>query len=545
MPNLPTPQEIFQSNDKQLILSLLTFVRTDSVELVVEKFNLWVRFFFPKFLYDQETGKYCDDAPAHRDIDTYNAKTYLGQIKSFTNIGYRGLAKTTRTKLFFAFCISSDREHYRRYMKVLAEDGGNSKQTVTDIYNLLIDDVPLEGRTDTFISFYPEIFAKVDRKKREETMESFTTTTGVKLMADTVGTAQRGQLQQEARPDLIWFDDFETKNVLRSAVKMKQIWDNMEEAKNGLSKNGGLLYTCNYLSERGNVHKLVMKDTAMTPVLVTPIWVNRVPTWNRYSVADVERIEKDAEDFAGEYLCKPSASRDILFDRDRIDAMPKVAPLKIIAGLNLYKKYDASHRYGIGSDVGGGVGLDSSTSITIDFGVIPAQVTATFYDNEVKPDTFGDELCRHGEEFGKPIIGVENNKFDMAIGRLKQIYPIDKIYKTQPDEDKVIMGGRKVLPTYGWNTNALTKPKMIYALAKAVNDGLLMLNDAALIAECRSYTRNDLMDADPDVRLSTRHFDLLMGAAIAWQMNNFATMVPKVEIAPEEEEKPRYSDIGI
>lgn len=537
MPTQPLHQ-IFQSNDTQQILSLLTFDgRTETPERLVYRFNLWLRHFFPKFLIDQDTGRYCEDADFHKQIDLFNAKAYLGAIKSFTDIAFRGAAKTTRTKLFFAYCILNDRAHYRRYMKILAEDGNNSKQSVTDIYNLLVD--------EKLDKFYPEVFAKNDRKKREERMESFTTATGVKLMADTVGSGQRGQLQDEARPDLIWCDDFENRNVLRSAVKMKQIWDNMEEAKNGLSKNGALIYTCNYLSERGNVHKLVIKDSPHSPVLIVPIEKDGKPTWNRYSQGDIDRIRQDAEDFEGEYLCKPSASKDVLFDRTRMDAMLRLDPIRNVAGLRIYKKFDASHRYGIGSDVGGGVGLDSSTSVTIDFDTMPAQVVAAFDDNEVKPDTFGDELNRHGEEFGRPIIGVENNKFDMSIGRLKQIYPHGKIYKTQPPDDKVNKNGMKPLPTYGWTTNALTKPKMIYALAKAVNDGLLVLNDKGLIAECRSYTRNDLMDADPDPRLSTRHFDLLMAAAIAWQMKDFAVPPPPPTPPEPEEEKPIYSDIGV
>lgn len=541
MATLPLPQ-LLQSNDKQAVRSVFAFDgRTETLEHVVQRFNVWLRFFFPKFLHDQDTGAYCEDAPFHKRIDSENARVYLGQIKTFTNIAFRGAAKTTRTKLFIAFCISSDVSHFRKYLKILAEDGNNSKQSVTDIYNLLVD--------EKLSSYYPEIFAKTDHKKREERMESFTTTTGVKLMADTVGSGQRGQLQDESRPDLVWFDDFETRNILRSGVKMKQIWDNMEEAKNGLSKSGGCIYTCNYLSERGNVHKLVMKDSPSSPVLIVPLVENGVPTWSRYSQGDVDRIKRDAEDFEGEYLCKPSASKDVLFDRERIDAMLARANgremPKEVAGLKLWKKFDASHRYGFGSDVGGGVGLDHSTSVGMDFDVIPAQVVSTFADNEIKPDTFGDELKRHGEEFGKPIIGVENNKFDMSIGRLKQIYPLDKIYKTQPDEDKVDKNGRKPLPTYGWNTNALTKPKMIYALAKAVNDGMLELNDPDLIKECRSYTRNDLMDADPDPRLSTRHFDLLMGAAIAWQMKDFAVAPKKEIVIEEEDEKPRYPDIGV
>ena len=45
-------------------------------------------------------------------------------------------------------------------------------------------------------------------------MDSFTTATGVKVKAGTVGMEQRGQIQEEARPDYIYFDDFETRKTL-------------------------------------------------------------------------------------------------------------------------------------------------------------------------------------------------------------------------------------------------------------------------------------------------------------------------------------------
>ena len=64
-------------------------------------------------------------------------------------------------------------------------------------------------------------FEKSD-EKREQTMGSFTTTfSGVKVRAGTVGVEQRGQIhgdEESARPDFIWFDDFETRKSLRSAV---------------------------------------------------------------------------------------------------------------------------------------------------------------------------------------------------------------------------------------------------------------------------------------------------------------------------------------
>ena len=125
--------------------------------------------------------------------------------------------------------------------------------------------------------YYPEIFERRDNLKREETMASFTTATGVKITAGTVGTEQRGQLQDDARPDFILFEDFETRKTLRSAVETKSIWDNMEEARTGLSKDGGAIYNCNYLSERGNVHRLVEKTAENKQVLITPIYTQQSP----------------------------------------------------------------------------------------------------------------------------------------------------------------------------------------------------------------------------------------------------------------------------
>lgn len=524
--------QILQGNNRDELLALFSFKDSHSTELIVLKFNLWVRKYFPKFFSS-------DDSDAHKEIDTYNTKVFRGDIKTFTNIGFRGLAKTTRTKLFFAFWIANDRDHSRKYLKILSKDLTNSKQSVTDIYNLLIE--------PTIVEMYPDIFKKTEYK-REEKMESFTTATGIKLTAKTVGTDQKGQLQEEARPDVIWFDDFETVKTLRSAVETNAIWLNMDEALQGLAKDGGAIYTCNYTSERGNVHKLVEGKNERNIVMITPIIRDGKPTWPaRYTVEEIKHIESEALDYAGDYLCKPSASKDILFSREKIDAMIKREPISTIAGFRKYFKYDASHRYGSGADVAGGVGLDSSTNVIIDFSTMPAQVVAAFDDNEVKPDTFGDELDRQNADFGKPIVGVENNKFDMAIGRLKQIYPLDRIYKTQPPEDKVDSNGRKPLPTYGWGTNALTKPKMIFGLAKAVNDGLLELCDKRLIAEARSYTRNDLMDTEVDVRLTTRHFDLLVAAAIAWQMKDFATVAQQkdTDISHLYTGEPMFSDIGI
>lgn len=431
-------------------------------------------------------------------------------MKSFVDIAFRGGAKTARTKLFVAFAIANDIGHHRKYLKVLSEDGVNSKQIVTDVYNIFVN---IRVR-----KHYPEIFEKTTAK-REETMGSFTTSTGVKMFAGTVGTDQRGALQDESRPDFIWFEDFENRKTLRSAVITKAIWDNMEEARTSLSVDGGCIYTCNYISESGNVHKLVIKKSETKRMIIVPIITkDGIITWaDNYTLDDIEKMKVDDEDFEGERLCEPSASADIIFDRAKLIAMPILQPIDIDIGFKIFKKWNPEHCYGSGHDIAGGVGLDSSTSVFIDFSLSPAEVVATFKTNTIKPAEFGEEVYRQGSMFGKPLTGVENNYGTEAILRLRQLGA--KLYGTIPKDSKINLNS---ITELGWNTNAGTKPKMLFALAHAVKKELLILNDEDLINELKGFTRNDLMDRPIDPRLTTRHFDLLMACAIAWQMKDYA-----------------------
>lgn len=495
-------QRILISGDLVQKRSIFSFVRDDPIERVVFKFNLWARYCFPKYFSSQ-------DAPFHSDIDRYNYTIYRGDLNSFVDIAFRGAAKTARTKLMVAYWITNDLDHYRKYIKVLAEDGANSQQIVTDIYNMMV--------STKVSAMYPDVLEKTIAK-REETMGSFTTATGVKVVSGIVGADQRGAIQEESRPDVIWFEDFENRKTLRSARKTIAVWDNMEEARNSLAKGGGAIYTCNYISEQGNVHKLVTKSSPSKKVLIVPIENERhEPTWNRYSKEEIAQMRIDDDDFEGEKLCKPSASKDVMYDRDVLDEMKVLIPIKESNGFRIYKSFNPSHRYAGGADISGGVGLDSSASVFVDFDTIPAQVVGVFDNNMIKPETFGDELNREADLFGRCLIAPERNYGTEAILRLKQLDA--NLYCLQSKDSKIETGRAT---EYGWQTNALTKPKMLFALGKAIEDGLIALNDERLIAECKSYTRNDLLENIKDPRLTTRHFDLLMACAIAWQMKDFA-----------------------
>lgn len=486
---------------------LFSFTISDNSERIYKKFTLFTRYFYPKFFKSK-------DAPFHKEMVMRMITMYQGQQDEFLNIGFRGCSKTTFTKLFLVFIIANDTQRTRKYIKILSSDLKNSKQIVTDIYNMLVG--------ESIMAHYPELFEKTEQK-RQETMDIIDFATGVKVVAGTVGQVQRGNVQgseEASRPDILVFDDIETRDSLRSAVKSRAIWDSMQEAIDGLAVGGLTIFLANYVSERGNVHRLVER---VKNKLIIPIVDDKgEPTWGRYSKDQIEVMKAKADDWEGEYMCRPSASKDVLVSREELEKQLAIEPIKLVAGFKLFKEYNPSHRIGAGHDIALGVGLDSSTSVFIDFSTVPFQVVGTYYNNEIKPDEFGDEIARQGRMFGECLLAPEKNNAGVAtIGRLKQIYPFNRIHATRKSQDKIT---EPTLSELGWDTNSMTKSKMFNDLAEALESGYLALNDENLIREAKSYTRNDLLDREADVRLVTRHFDLLTACAIAYQMKDFAVV---------------------
>lgn len=518
-------QEILKRGDKQELRALFQFADQDN-KTVLFKFNLWGRYFFPQYFEDE-------DAPFHTEITEGNLDAYKGNIDYFVDVAFRGAGKDVKTKLFIVFCILNDKQITKKYYKVLTEDTQNAKQIVTDLYNMLV--------SPNIIQLYPNTFGK-SIFKREETMSSFTTAKGIKVISDTVGTEQRGAIQEENRPDFIWFNDFESRKTLRSITISKSIRDNMEEARTSLQKGGCCVYTCNYISEMGNVHLLLTEKLSdRKRILIVPILDKEGnSTWARYSQEDIEQMKVDDDDFNGERMCKPDASKDIYFNREILDNMTIRQPEEEIAGFKIYYKYDPSHRYAGGHDIAGGVGLDSSTSVFMDFSTIPARVVGVFASNTVLPEAFGDEIYAEAKYFGGCLVAPENNKFDQTILKAKQLGA--NIYKTKKGQTLKTLTMSNPMLIYGWSTNSLTKSKMMADFRKAVNDGLIDLSDKDLIQEVKSYTRNDLIDKSPDprdVQNATRHFDLLTAAAICWQMKDNAEIpyvpVPQHPVYQEQE----------
>ena len=516
------------SEEIGVMRSFYAFNSMDSDERVLKRFNFWWR----RFFWD---GSEAEEAACHHEIDCNNLAVWRRTGYTYLNKASRGIGKTVRTKYLFAFCICNDLDKSKDFIKVMCENPDGATRITTDIYNAFI----------TVSNYYPHLLKKGSKKKKnkEDDFDVYDEDGKVlcKILADGIRGSKRGDVAEKKRPQLLWFDDFETRVTLRSAVITKSIMDTMDEAVGGVDDaNFGLIYTCNYLDEKGIVHQLTQRGKtddkcleSETPIATDIVWAGKPgkskildckPTWSqRYTTQMIEEIRAKTDYFMGERLCDPTASEGILFDRDRINNMPKINPIKEINGLRMYREYKPDHAYGIGADVAGGVGLDSSAAETVDFSVYPAEHVASYESNTITPEPFGAELVSQGERWGNAILGIENNMYDSCISSVRNL-KYTNIYKTQASEKNVKKGRES---TYGYNTNRATKPRMLLDLQKAVEDGHLIIFDEAMKSELKAYTRDDLMNTDKDVRLVTKHWDKVMALAIAWQMKNFAKIKKK------------------
>jgi intein/homing endonuclease len=285
-------------------LELYNFNISDTDDKIAKKFRIWGRALFPRYFSHRES-------PDHKIMVLNYVKSYKGAVNGI-EIAFRGFGKTSILKLFIAFVLLNDKDRFRRYLKILARDLKNSKQMVTDVYNLMVEVVDLYGNQ----------FEKEGDMKREETMGSFTTKGGQKLTAGTVGVQQRGHLQDAFRPDWIIFEDVEDRESVSSIAITESVIGRCDEAITGLSFNGSYQVNANYISDAGTVQWFLNKKGINAHI--TPIVRGDIPTWDRYTPEHIQKLKDDAEDWAGDFLCvKPDT--EILTD----NGYKKISDIKI------------------------------------------------------------------------------------------------------------------------------------------------------------------------------------------------------------------------
>lgn len=222
-------------------------------------------------------------------------------------------------------------------------------------------------------------------------------------------------------------------------------------------------------------------------------------------------LNKDWQALKTEYPTTPfeafESSGNKLFDAVKV-SLTKIENGERQGDWIFYEPPKLGHRYAIGADVGEGVGRDSSAATLWDFTPIKPRVAAEYKNNKVPPDLFAYELKTAGERYYNALIAVErNNHGHTTLSKLREIYPERQIYKD--DKDK-----------FGWDTNLVTKPKMMYDFSTAINNEWVEIPSKVIQSEARRYDKEHLRMKKGDD--TTQHYDLLIATAIGFQMKDFA-----------------------
>jgi hypothetical protein len=232
-------------------------------------------------------------------------------------------------------------------------------------------------------------------------------------------------------------------------------------------------------------------------------------------------LNKNWHSLRKEYPTTPDeafqSSGNKLFDIDKINQMP-IEEGEQVGDWVYYEKWDRRGRYVLASDVAEGVGQDSSTCVVWDFNKNKPKIVAEYANNQIEPDMFAYEVKAGGEKYGTCLIAIEkNNHGHTTLSKLKEIYPTNKIYKTKRDKDDNLSKTKKF--KWGWETNKVSKPRMMFDLNTAINDELIEIPSKRIQSEMKRYDREELDDTKFDEE-STKHWDLLIATAIGFQMKD-------------------------
>lgn len=359
----------------------------------------------------------------------------------------------------------------------------------------------------------------------------------------------RGRKWGNKRPDVGIFDDFENEITMESAAITAKVIENIEAAKAGMSPDAKRMYLCNGISDSGSVAyvKSRLANDPKARIRSVAVEEEGVITWpGKYVHTDIEAVEshtnpgkrkvsletkkRQLKNYEAEMMNNPYKSEDLFFNRIKVDhALAKQAreAEEISAGLYVFENFNPGHRYAIGADPAGGTGRDHSASTVIDF--TAGEVAATFADNRIAPDRFGDELKRQGNMYGGCMVAPER------IGNaVATVIRLNDIYENVYIEHKLATIGDPVKKQYGWTPTKENYSNALYAFKDAFETGKLKIYDARLLKEMMVYKRADFLNTST---LITNHFDLLRSAIIAWDMREHA---PQMSGSDEEEWEKDY-----
>lgn len=212
-------------------------------------------------------------------------------------------------------------------------------------------------------------------------------------------------------------------------------------------------------------------------------------------------------------------SGEKMFDMEAITEYERFIEEGTLQGdLRVFEPYQYGKAYVVGGDPAEGVEKDHSAACVWKVDGIKPKLVAEYFSNTISPEDFAYVLRKLAVDYGNAAIAPENNNYagGVVVSKLKQIYQEDLIYR-QIDEVKVKTVESSKL---GFSSTAMSKPFILAAMVQGVKDRELQIPSAALLSEMRICPKSEMTRTVK--KGVTKHFDLLMAAAIGLHARGFA-----------------------
>ncbi len=301
--------------NQEALKKVITGSRDERVYLCSKDFALFFCYYFVDYIK-------LPFAPFHYEMFQDINDLIAGNIRELAWFMFRESAKTSITKGFISYLICYK---IRNYPNVDSFDKENAER--------ILFDTVMELQTNPRIKAdFGELFnAKRNPDEiQQKRVNNFVTNNKVRLEAHSTQESVRGRLHGNQRPDALILDDFETNKTKDSKAYTDQVAGHIEEFLTGLDSKALTLYLGNYITELGNVHKLIERSKRDKGLRVRMVAIieNEKPTWpEKYALTDIEAQQTgkiSLEDkkrqlgsvvFSREMMNEPISSESQIFKR--------------------------------------------------------------------------------------------------------------------------------------------------------------------------------------------------------------------------------------
>lgn len=184
--------------------------------------------------------------------------------------------------------------------------------------------------------------------------------------------------------------------------------------------------------------------------------------------------------------------------------------------LSFYIRRTPRGSYSAGTDLGHGVGEDSSATVVLDLHA--GRIVADLMDNEIPPDEFIEESMKLLFVYNRPIWGIERNALGIEANDLAVTLRYPRLFHRETSRTRGAAHHQKAEP--GWQTGPNNRFLLYGELKRVVDAGEFIVPNKDGLDHFWNIIRTGEAGA-PDCRIGA-HDDYVVACGIAYQMRHLA-----------------------